>query len=441
MMVLAGRHILAIGDRKGRPLRASIEIPLSATLSINERQQARRAAGLPVIPLGFGEAGLPVLPAVAEVLARAATHNAYGPVAGSAKARTAAAGYFGRRGLSSNPDQVILAPGSKALLFALIAALPGDVVLPRPSWVSYAAQAALTGKRVVGVPIPESAGGVPDPARLDDALRAARATGADPKILVLTLPDNPTGTVAGAELLKRVCDLADRHGLVIVSDEIYGDLCYDGAVRVSPASLLPDRTVVTSGLSKNMALGGWRIGFARVPDTTWGATLARQITGIASEIWSSPSAPMQEAAAFVLDEPPSVVDHIDASRRLHRAVATAVHQIFLAVGARCRQPQAAFYVYPDLDELRPALAPYGIHTGQQLANHLLERHGIGVLPGEAFGDDPRALRLRVATSLLYGDGDQRWTALHSSDPTNLPWIARTLTELRTSLTALAKGSN
>lgn len=420
---------------RGRPLAASIEIPVSATLLMNERLRARRAGGQQVLPLGFGEAGLPVLPAVAEVLAAAATHNAYGPVAGSAPVRAAAAGYFARRGQPTDAEQVILAPGSKALLFAILAALPGDVVLPLPSWVSYAAQAALIGKRVVGVPIPDSAGGVPDPERLDEALRSARAAGADPKILVLTVPDNPTGTIAGADLLERVGDLAKEHDLVIVSDEIYRDLCYDGHV-VSPARFHPEQTVVTGGLSKNMALGGWRIGFARVPDTAWGRRLAHRITGIASEVWSAAPAPMQEAAAFVLGEPASVVAHIEASRRLHQAVAEAVHQIFIAAGARCRPPQAAFYLYPDLERLRPALASRGVHTGQQLADHLLDRHGVGVLAGEAFGDEPEALRFRVATSLLYGDGDQRWTALDSHAPTELPWIASALTQLRTSLGAL-----
>src|ERR1051326_4372542 len=115
----------------------------SPTLAGNERLQARRAAGQRVISLGFGEAGLPVLPVVAEVLAAAAGHNAYGAVAGSSAARAAAAGYFSRRGLPTHADQVVLAPGSKALLFATLAVLPGDVILPRPSWVSYAAPAAL----------------------------------------------------------------------------------------------------------------------------------------------------------------------------------------------------------------------------------------------------------------------------------------------------------
>lgn len=400
----------------------------SATLAVNERLQARRAAGEDVLHLAFGEAGLPVIPEVVEVLAGAGQRNQYGPVAGSLAARQAAAGYFTRRGLPTEPDQVLLAPGSKPLLFAALAALGGDVVLPRPSWVSYAAQAALLDRRVIGVPIAAEAGGVPDPDALDEAL-SRRGGGAQPATLVLTTPDNPTGTVASADLVRRVCEVADRHGLDIVSDEIYRDLCHPGVSVASPALHLPERTVVTGGLSKNMALGGYRIGFARVPR---GATL--QVMGaVASEVWSSMASPMHEVAAWVLDEPAPVREHIAASARLHHAVARAMHHELVAAGADCRPPQAAFYAYPDLHALRPHPA----ETGSELAELLLERHGVGVLPGAAFGDDPAALRCRVASSLLYGDTpERRWQALRSPDPAALPWIAAALARLKAVLAAL-----
>ena len=409
----------------------------SATLAIDEKIRARRAVGQSVIHLGFGEAGLPVLPAIADALADAAGENGYGSVVGSERVQAAVAGYYGRRNLPTDAGQVILAPGSKALLYAALAALPGDVVLPEPSWVTYAAQAQLTGKRVIGVPIPAAAGGVPDPDRLEPALAAARAVGADPRILVLTVPDNPTGTTAGADLVRQVCDLAERHDLMIVSDEIYRDLTFDPDRHLSPATVLPERTVVTGGLSKSMALGGWRIGFARTPDGAAGATLLRHMVGIASEVWSSLAAPMQAAAAFVLDEPPAVTEHLAASRRLHAAVVRAVHGVFVRAGAHCRPPDAAFYLYPDLEPLRDRLSVHGIDTGAALADHLLDEHGVGVLAGEHFGDDPKALRFRVATSLLYGrTAEQRWAALRSPDPVSLPWIADALDELTAALAAL-----
>jgi aspartate aminotransferase len=189
-----------------------------------------------------------------------------------------------------------------------------------------------------------------------------------------------------------------------------------------------------------MALGGYRIGFTRLPEGPLGRQMQADLVGVASEVWSSLAAPMQQVAAHVLGEPPEVTAHIAASRRLHHAVASSVHREFLAAGVSCRPPQAAFYLYPDFAALQPTLAGFGVRSGAQLAEFLLEHHGVGVLAGEEFGDDPAALRFRAATSLLYGaDPEQRWSALRSDDPTALPWIADSLSHLRQALTALTDG--
>ena len=177
----------------------------SPTLAANERVRARIAAGRPVVHLAFGEAGLPVHPLLERELAQAARLTGYAPVAGTPRLRKAVAGYFGRRRLPTEASTVVTAPGSKPLLYALMLALPGDLVLPRPAWVSYEAQARLAGKRVTRVPIPDEAGGVPDPDLLEDAIAAARGRGEDPRTLLLTVPDNPTGTVAPQDVLERVC--------------------------------------------------------------------------------------------------------------------------------------------------------------------------------------------------------------------------------------------
>ena len=292
-------------------------VPPSATLAVNERIRRLIDDGQPILHLAFGEAGLPVPAEVVDALTRGAPDNGYGAVAGSPRARAAAAGWFERRRLPTDPEQVVIAPGSKALLWAL---LPGDVVLPQPSWVSYSAQAALAGKRVWGVPIAaDGPGGVPDPAALEETLAEAARQRHRPGASVLTLPDNPTGTVPDAERVRRTVEIADEHGLSIISDEIYRDLAHEpGEVR-SPAEYLPERTYVTSGLSKNMALGGWRIGFVRVPEGEAGRPAREAVLGLASEVWSSAPGPMQHVAAHVLNEPPEVVAHIDRSRRLHRA--------------------------------------------------------------------------------------------------------------------------
>ncbi|MEU4509074.1 pyridoxal phosphate-dependent aminotransferase [Nonomuraea wenchangensis] len=407
-------------------------VTLSATLAANEDIERRRRAGERVLHLAFGEAGLPVHPALRDRLAAASEHNGYGPVAGAAGLRESAAGYWDRRGLPTDPDLVVCGPGSKSLLYGLLLAIGGDIVLPMPSWVSYAAQADLVGSRPVLVPAPPGEGGVPDPERVAAEVRAARAAGRTVSSVLVTLPDNPTGRLASPESIARLVEVARELDLTIISDEIYRDLVHDPALPyTSPADLAPERTVITTGLSKSLALGGWRIGVVRLP--AGAHALRGKLLAVASEIWSAPAAPVQEAAAYAFGEPEELVERVNLSRRLHGTLARAVHACFADVGARVPEPQGGFYLYPDLGHL-------GLGGSAELTKLLLEEHGIGVLPGHAFGDDPAAARVRVAVSLLYGSSpEQRMTALTSDDPLRLPWIADSLDHLSRGLARLALG--
>jgi aspartate aminotransferase len=405
------------------------QFPVSATLAANETVDARRRRGEPVLPMAFGEAGLPVHQMLRTALARAAGFTCYGPVAGHTVLREAAASYWARRGLPTEPEAVICGPGSKALLFGLITAIGGDVAVTRPSWVSYAAQASLTGRTAHFVP---GSGGVPYADQLARAVTAARAAGNPIRSVIVTLPDNPTGLLAPAAAVRDLCSVAEAHGLIVISDEIYRDLVHDtDAPFTSPAEIYPERAVVTAGLSKNLALGGWRLGVTRLPGGALGRALRARLLGIGSEIWSAPAGPVQQAAALAFSEPPALAERVALSRRLHASVARAVARRFAAAGAAVPAPQAAFYVYPDFSPLADVLlGRHGITSDEGLAAVLLGKYGVGVLPGSAFGEESGRLRLRVATSLLYGDTDaERAAALNSADPCSLPWIAASLARL------------
>jgi aspartate aminotransferase len=401
------------------------EVLMSATLAAGESLARRRAAGERVLSMASGEIGLPVLPALRERLAAAADANSYGPVAGSSELRGAAAGYWGRRCLDTDPELVVAGPGSKPLLFALLLAIGGDVVVPVPSWVSYPAQARLIGVRPVPVPIRPGEGGVPDPELLRAAVMEARAAGQDPRSVVVTVPDNPTGTIASPATVRDLAAVARELDLVVVSDEIYCDLGYDTvSPAVSPAVTAPDRTVVTTGLTKNLAVGGWRMGVARLPDSDLGRALHTRLVSVASQVWSSTAAPVQAAAAYAFAEPPEIVERVAVSRRLHEAVARAVADRFTLAGAELAPVRATCYLYPDFEPLRDHLARvHDVHGGDDLAQLLSARHGIGLLPATAFGESPHALRIRAATSRLYGESDQqRSAALEAADPLRLPWV-------------------
>ena len=411
------------------PRLGAVTVPVSATLAANETMDARRRRGEPVLPLAFGEAGLPAHRMLRAALARAAGFNSYGPVAGHAALREAAACYWARRGLPTDAEAVICGPGSKALLFGLMAAIGGDVAVTRPSWVSYAAQASLAGRVAHFVP---GSAGVPDAEQLARTVSAARAAGRRVRSVIVTLPDNPTGALASPAAVRSLCSVARTHDLIIISDEIYRDLVHDpDAPFPSPAVISPERTVITTGLSKNLALGGWRLGVARLPGGGLGRELRARLLGIGSEIWSAPAGPVQQAAALAFSEPPALVERVALSRRLHASVARAVALKFAACGAAVPPPQAAFYLYPDFSPLADVLLErHGITSDESLADVLLHKYGVGVLPGSAFGEESGRLRLRVATSLLYGDTDtERTAALNSADPCALPWIAASLARL------------
>jgi aspartate aminotransferase len=407
-------------------------VPVSATLAANEVLATRRRAGQPVLPLAFGESGLPVHRRLRSELANASALGAYGPVAGLPSLREAAAGYWTRRGTPTDPERVLAGPGSKALLFGLLLALGTDVAVPRPSWVSYAAQARLTGLAPHFVSTVPGEGGICDPDALDAAVRAAQAAGRRIGAVLLTLPDNPTGLVASPEAVRELCATARRHDLIIISDEIYRDLVHESSTPfLSPASVAPERTVVTTALSKSMAVGGWRLGVARMPGGQAGQTLCGRLSGIASEIWSAAPVPVQQAAAVAFAEPAELAEYVGRARRLHAAVARETARVFATAGVNVATPQAAFYLYPDFSPWRAHLADkYEVTGAVGLAALLLERYGAGTLPGSAFGDDPAALRLRIATGLLYGDSeDQRETALAALDPLQVPWIGAAMARL------------
>jgi aspartate aminotransferase len=415
------------------------DVAVSATLAANEALASRRRRGQPVLPMAFGEAGIPIHPRLREELAAASGHGGYGPVAGIPALREAAAGYWTRRGLATDPGAVVAGPGSKPLLYALLLAIGTDVAVPMPSWVSYAAQARLTGVQPHFVPAAPGEGGICDPDALEHAVVTAAAAGRTIRSVVMTLPDNPTGRLASPEAVRELCAVAERHDLIIISDEIYRDLVHDPkAPFLSPASVAPERTIITSALSKSLALGGWRIGAARLPDGPLGRAITDRLRAVGSEIWSAPAVPVQYAAAVGFSEPPEIANRIAQSRSLHAAVARAVAGRCAAAGLSVPAPQAAFYVYPDFEAWRQPLLRRGITTGADLSRHLVDRYGAGSLPASAFGEPADALRLRLATGLLYGDTDeQREAALAAPRPLSLPWIAEALGRFEDVLSSLS----
>ncbi|WP_428951323.1 aminotransferase class I/II-fold pyridoxal phosphate-dependent enzyme [Streptomyces sp. cg35] len=391
-------------------------------------------------PVRYGpplpEPGLPVLPELAGVVAGTAGRPHAEPPGGPPALLEAARGHWQRRGLAAEHAQVIAAPGGAPLLLALTAALGGDVLVPRPCPAWWVPQARLLGRDVFHVPTPAECGGVPDPYALLETVRRVRAEGGDPRLLVLSVADDPTATVPPPEVLHEAVEAAVGEGLHVVSDETWRDTLHPGTdtVLFSPAEMFPAHVTVLTDLTGAFLPPSLPAACARFPPTGQGARLAERVLDFLTATGAVLAAPVAAAAAYVLDEPEEITARRTAAARLHARVAAAAHRAVLAGGALARPPRAGRHLYVDLDPLRPPLAARGVTDAQDLEDFLTARLGMPAPGGHRFGDDPAALRVRLSTGPLLGSTPQeRGASLTSPEPLELPHVARLLSMVGSAL--------
>ncbi|MFD3941926.1 aminotransferase class I/II-fold pyridoxal phosphate-dependent enzyme [Streptomyces sp. NPDC058579] len=408
------------------------------------RQTAPEGRG----PVSYGppapEPGLPVLPGLAAILAAAADRIAVEPPGGGPVLREAASGYWWRRGLRTHAEDVVAAPGARPLMLALIAAHGGDVLLPRPCPAWWTPQARLLGRPAYHVPTPAECGGVPDPYALLETVRRVRAEGGRPRLLLISVADDTTGTVAPPELVREACEAAVAEGLHIVSDETWRDTLHRRAdtVLLSPAEMCPDDVTVLYDLAGALTPPAWPCAVARFPPT--GRDRADRYTDprartldILTALGAFVSGPVAPAAAHALDEPEDVTVRAARAAALHGHVAAAVHHAVLAAGALARPPQSGRHLYADLGPLRAGLAARGVTDSMELENHLGRRLGTPVPGGHRFGDELGALRVRFDTGAFLGaDEEEQMESLASANPVELPHVARALTAFSAALEEL-----
>ncbi|MFE5917632.1 aminotransferase class I/II-fold pyridoxal phosphate-dependent enzyme [Streptomyces sp. NPDC002285] len=377
--------------------------------------------------------GLPVLPELAAVLAAAAGRAESELIGGGDGLLAAASGYWGRRGLPTEPERAVAAPGAPALLLALTAAIGGDVLVPRPCAAWWAPYARLLGRPVFHVATPAECGGVPDPYALLETVRRVRAEGGDPRLLVLSVADDPTATVAPPEVLHETLEAATGEGLHLVSDETWRDTVHavHDTVLVSPAEMLPDQVTVVTDLSGAHLPQGWPAAVARFPADDAGNGLHARVLDVLTALGARIAGPVARAAQYALEEPEPVTARVSATVRLHARVAAAVHAAAVGAGAVARPPQAGRHVYVDLGPLRAGLSAHGVGDAQDLEDFLAERLGMPAPGGHRFGDDLGALRVRLSTGpLLAGTEAERAECITSPSPLELPHVHRALIHLK-----------
>lgn len=378
-------------------LSAAIQrIQPSATLAVTAKAAELKRQGRDIIGLGAGEPDFDtpdfVKEAAIEAIRRGDTK--YTAVDGTPALKEAVRGKFKRdNGLDYGLDQITVNVGGKQTIFnALVATIgPGDeVVIPAPYWVSYPDIVAFTGATPVFVEAGIDAGFKITPTQLDAAITPRT------RWLILNSPSNPTGAGYTAAELKALGDVLARHPHVwVMSDDMYEHIVYEGFTFSTIAQVCPElyaRTLTVNGASKAYSMTGWRIGFAGGP-----APLIKAIGKLQSQSTSNPCSIAQAAAVAALNGPQDFLAERRTAFQARRDL--VVSMLNQAVGLRCHRPEGAFYVYPDCAGLIGKTTPDGaiLSNDEQVAAYLLEREGVAVVHGAAFGGSP-AFRISYATS-------------------------------------------
>ncbi len=385
----------------------------SATLEINERSRRLVAEGRQVFRFGLGQSPFPVPEAVVDALKAHAHEKDYLAVKGLMELRETVADYHRRRlQVDRDAEDVLIGPGSKELMFLLQLAYYGDLVIPTPSWVSYAPQAHILGRQIRWVPTDREQGWAMSP----DQLEALCAQDPDrPRIVVLNYPSNPTGGTYTSDELRGIAKVARKYRVVLLSDEIYGELHFQGR-HVSIARFYPEGTIVSTGLSKWCGAGGWRLGTFVFPrPLRW---LLDGMAAVASETFTSTSAPIQYAAVRAFEGGAEIESYLQRSRRVLRLLARHITRQLRETELSVPEPRGGFYLMLDASRSREKLVARGITSSVALCARLLDDTGVAILPGSAFGRPPDELTARLA--FVDFDGDRALAAIAEYPPDRDP---------------------
>ena len=363
----------------------------SATLVINERSNELIKQGKTVYKLGLGQSPFPVPEIVQEALRQNAHQKDYLSVKGLLPLREAIAKFnFRHQGISCSADDIMIGPGSKELIFILQLVYYGELIIPTPSWVSYSPQARIAGRHVTWVPTTEANDWRLSPEKLD---LICRSDPERPRVVILNYPSNPTGSSYPKDRLKELAEVARKYKLILISDEIYSLLDHSGE-HVSIAQYYPEGTIISSGLSKWAGAGGWRLGTFTFPkNLRW---LQDAMAIVASETFTSTSAPIQYAAITAFEDRPEIDEYLFHSRRILKSLGNCLANQLREYHLTMPSPKGGFYLFPNFIRYRVKLAEKGIMTSFELCEALLQDTGVAILPGMDFGRQPEELTCRMA---------------------------------------------
>jgi len=360
-------------------------LDLSATLKINEISKNLENDGKEVIRFGFGQSPFQVPDQVVEELKKNAHQKSYLPTQGLHELREVIAKYESKKKNNNfTPNQIIVGPGSKELMFLLHISFDGEIILPTPSWVSYQPQSIIADNKFHWIETTSENNWHPTAENIENLILKDKEKN---YLLFLNSPNNPSGQVC--KNLREISEIVKKYNIIVLSDEIYSELTFDENYD-SISNYCSDKVIVSNGLSKWCGAGGWRLGYFVIPNKL--NQLKNSIKVLASETFSAVSAPIQYAAisAFNIDHS----DYIRKSKVILKGIGEYVYRNLKSNNVVMNKPMGGFYLMPEF-------LNKNFRTSADMCTDLLNKKSVAILPGFDFGFP----KDKMITRLSYTDFD------------------------------------
>ena len=352
----------------------------SSTLKINEISRQLEEKGEKIYKFGFGQSPFQVPLDVVNELKNNAHQNKYLPMQGLFELRKSVAKYTSiKKNHNYTPNNVIIGPGSKELMFLLHIIFDGEIILPTPSWVSYAPQAVLGRNKTHFIKTKRENNWFPTGFEIEEIILKDKKKN---YLLFLNSPNNPSGQIC--ENLEELSEVAKRYNLIILSDEIYSELSFKDNFK-SISNFCPEKTIISTGLSKWCGAGGWRLGYFIIPENL--KIIKDTLNVLASETFSAVSAPIQYAAIQAYEKDHS--NYIKSSREILKAVGNYVYSNLNSNNVLINKPQGGFYLMPEFIKAK-------FKSSSDMCRNILETTGVALLPGSDFGFDEKKMLARLS---------------------------------------------
>ncbi|MFL2893990.1 MAG: pyridoxal phosphate-dependent aminotransferase [Candidatus Pelagibacter sp.] len=352
----------------------------SSTLLINEESKKLEKEGKQIFKFGFGQSPFQIPEDMVNELKKNSHQNKYLPMQGLPELRDAVALYTSnKKGKNYKADNVIIGPGSKELMFLLHILFDGDVILPAPSWVSYAPQAIIGRNKVHWIETKRENNWFPTGEEIEHVISKNKNKN---YLLFLNSPNNPSGQIC--ENLDEIATVANKNNLIILSDEIYSELSFDTGFK-SISNFCPEKTIISTGLSKWCGAGGWRLGYFIIPDSL--KEIKNKLKVLASETFSSVSAPIQYAAISAYQNDHS--SYIRNSSNILKNVGEYVYENLKSNNVIISKPKGGFYLMPEF-------VNKNFSTSSEMCKTILRDTGVALLPGSDFGCSEKKMLARLS---------------------------------------------